>query len=220
MTIAGSIQHADQEQPDHHDRTNSPRRIRRHRRRRWHRRRTCADHRSQSARRRYIHDLTAHHTTGVIGGLLTSVGAFLLIPAMAALLSLVRGAGAKLATASAILIGCGGAALGAGDAMITLVMGSLVPHHSDTAATMIHIANNNPLLGLPFTFAPLLVVGFILLGVALLRAKTVPAWQAILLIVGGLLVFASSGGGLSAAATLVPLGAALVVLGRRAAVGA
>lgn len=167
----------------------------------------------------YIRDLSAHHTTGVIGGLLTSVGASLLIPAMTALLTLVRGTGARLATAAAILIGCGGAALGAGDVMITLVMGSLVQHRPDTAATMVHVANNAPLLGLPFTFAPLLVVGFVILGVALLRAKTVPAWQAILLGVGGLLVFMSPGGGLVAAATLTPLGAALVLLGRRTARG-
>ena len=168
---------------------------------------------------RYIRDLTAHDTTGVVGGLLTSAGAFLLIPAMTALLALVRGVGANLATAAAILIGCGGAALGAGDVMITLVMGSLVRHHPGTAATVVHIANNEPLLGLPFTLAPLLVIGFVVLGVALLRAKTVPTWEAILLIVGGLLVFVSSGGGLGAAAILTPLGAALVLLGRRAARG-
>lgn len=167
----------------------------------------------------YIHDLAAHRTTGVIGGLLTSGGAFLLIPAMTALLTLVRGVGAKLATAGAILVGCGGAALGAGDVMITLVMGSLVQHRPDTASTMVHVANTEPLLGLPFTLAPLLVIGFVILGVALLRAKTVPAWQAILLIVGGLLVFLSPGGGLVAAAALTPLGAALVLLGRRAARG-
>src|SRR4051794_30284530 len=77
---------------------------------------------------KYIHELTPHHTPGIIGGLLTSVAAFLLIPAMNALLSLLPSAGARLATGGAILIGCAGAALGAGDVMITLVMGSLVPH--------------------------------------------------------------------------------------------
>ncbi len=103
--------------------------------------------------------------------------------------------------------------------MITLVMGGLVQRHPDTAATVLHAANTEPLLSLPFALAPLLVIGLVVLGIALLRAKTVPAWQAILLIAGGLLVFPSGGGGLFAATTLIPLGVALVVLGRRAAHG-
>lgn len=40
------------------------------------------------------------------------------------------------------------------------------------------------LLSLPFTLAPLMVIGLVLLGIALLRAKRVPAWQAVLLVVG------------------------------------
>ncbi len=166
---------------------------------------------------KYIHDLTAQHTTAIIGGLLTSVAAFLLIPAMNALLSLLPSAGAKLATAAAILIGCAGAALGAGDVMITLVMGSLVPHHRDTAVTVLHVANTQALLSLPFALAPLLVAGLVLLGVALIRGKSVPTWQAALLIIGGLLVVPSGGGGILTAALLAPLGTSLIILGHRAA---
>ena len=165
----------------------------------------------------YIHDLTAHHTSGLIGGLLTSVAAFLLIPGLTALLALVRGTGATLATLGAVLTGCAAAALGAGDTMITLVMSALVEHHPDTAATVLHVANSEALLSLPFTLAPLMVIGLVLLGIALLRAKTVPAWQPVLLIGGALLVIPSGGGGLLTAAILTPLGVALVALGSRAA---
>lgn len=164
----------------------------------------------------YVHRLATHHATGVTGGLLTAIGAFLLIPAMTALLSLVRGKAARLATAGAILIGCAAAALGAGDVMITLLMGSLVQHHPDTATAVLHAADKEPLLSLPFALAPLLVIGLVVFGIALLRAKAVPVHEAALLIVGGLLVFPSGGGGLLAAATLTPLGVALVLLGRRA----
>lgn len=165
----------------------------------------------------YVHRLAAHHVTGVAGGLLTAIGAFLLIPATTALLSLVRGKAARLATAAGILIGCGAAALGAGGVMITLVMGSLVQHHPDTATAVAHATDTEPLLTLPFALAPLLVIGLVIFGIALLRAKAVPVQEAALLIIGGLLVFISGGGGLLAALTLTPLGVALVLLGRRAA---
>jgi hypothetical protein len=166
----------------------------------------------------YVRDLGTHRATGVAGGLLTSVGAFLLLPAMAAMLRLVRGRGASLATVGAALVGCGAAALAAGDVMITLVMGSLVHGHPDLAENVYRAADSSALIGLPFVFAPLLVIGLVLVGVALLRAAVVPTWEAVLLIVGGLLVVASSGGGVSAAVPLLPLGVALGLLGRRAVI--
>lgn len=168
----------------------------------------------------YLGELGAHHTQGVLGGLMVAVGALLLLPGMAAALSLVRDRGTGLATAGAVLTGCGAAALGAGDVMITLVMGALVPGHDDVARQLFDIANGDdtPLLGLPFTFAPLLVLGLVLVGAGLLRARTVPVWEGALLIVGAVLVFASAGGGVVAAALpLAPLGLALVLVGVRAA---
>jgi hypothetical protein len=71
---------------------------------------------------------------------------------------------------------------------------------------------------LPFVFAPLLVIGLVLLGASLLRARTVPRWEAVLLIVGAVLILPSTGGGTFAAIALAPLGCALVLLGRRSAV--
>ncbi len=66
-----------------------------------------------------------------------------------------------------------------------------------------------------FALAPLFVVGSVLLGVALFLARAVPAWTAALLIVGSVLVPFSSGGGPLAALTLLPLGAALCLIGAR-----
>lgn len=170
----------------------------------------------------YLRELGAHHTQGVLGGLMVAVGAFLLLPGLVAALSLVRGRGAALATAGAVLAGCGAAALGAGDVMITLVLGALVPDHDDLAHQLFDIANGDdaPLLGLPFTFAPLLVLGLVLLGTGLLRARVVPAWEGGLLILGAVLILLSAGGGvLAAALPLAPLGLALVLIGLRAARG-
>jgi hypothetical protein len=167
----------------------------------------------------YIGRMTDHHVTGVVGGLLLSAGAFLLLPGLVAILSLVRGRGAALATAGAVLTGVGAATLGAGDVMNTLVMGALVKTHPDLASEIYTVANGDtaPLAGLPFAFAPLFVFGLVIVAVALGRARTVPVWLAVLLGVGALLIFFSSGGGLvSAGVPTLPLAVALVLLGVRA----
>jgi hypothetical protein len=161
----------------------------------------------------YLDQLAAHRTTGVIGGLLTAAGAFLVVPGLVALLRLVRDRGSRLATAGAILAGAGITSLGAGDVMLTLVMGGLVEQHRSTAEALFKIANSEPMLSLPFALAPLFVVGMVLLGISLLRARTVPLWLGAITIVGGLVVPFSTAGGPRAFITLLPLGAALVAVG-------
>jgi hypothetical protein len=161
----------------------------------------------------YLDQLAAHRATGVLGGLLTAAGAFLVVPGLVALLRLVRGRGARLATIGSVLAGVGITSLGAGDVMLTLVMGGLVGHHRDTAEALYEIADSEPLLSLPFALAPLFVVGMVLLGIALLRARTVPAWIGALTVLGGLVVPFSTAGGPRAFLTLLPLGAALVACG-------
>lgn len=161
----------------------------------------------------YLDQLAAHRTTGIVGGLLTAVGAFLVVPGLVALLRLVRERGARFATAGALLAGVGITALGAGDVMLTLVMGGLVEKHRDTAEALYRIADTEPLLSLPFALAPLFVLGMVLLGVGLLRARDLPTWLGMLTIVGGLCVPFSTAGGPRAFLTLLPLGAALVSVG-------
>lgn len=161
----------------------------------------------------YVDDFAHHHTTGVIGGLLTAVGAFLLVPGLGAVLRLVRGRGAGLATAAAVLAGIGIVSLGAGDVMITLVMGWLVKSDPETAVAIFQGSDTSSLVGLPFALAPLFVLGMVLLGAALIRARTVPLWLAALTILGAVMVPLSTAGGLSAFLILLPLGSALVGLG-------
>lgn len=161
----------------------------------------------------YLDQLAAHRTTGVLGGLLTAVGAFLVLPGLVAALRLVQDRGARIATAGAIAAGVGIASLGAGDVMLTLVMGGLVEKHRDTAEALYRIADSEPLLSLPFAFAPLFVLGMVLLGVAVLRARDLPTWLGVLTIVGGLCVPFSTAGGPRAFVTLLPLAAALIALG-------
>jgi hypothetical protein len=167
----------------------------------------------------YLADFTAHHVRGTIGGLTIAVGAFLLVPGLAAALRLVTRRGARLATVAAALWGLGAIALGAGDVMQTLVMSALVPGHPDTAGAIIDVAQQG-ILGLPFLFAPAFVLGGVLFAVALLISREVPTWLGVLALVGPLRVFASSAGGLATAALpLLPLGASLVILALRAGAG-
>ncbi|HEV7195881.1 MAG TPA: hypothetical protein VGN19_08070 [Pedococcus sp.] len=167
----------------------------------------------------YLADFTAHHVRGTIGGLTVAVGAFLLLPGLAAALRLVTGRGGRLATVAAGLWGFGAVALGAGDVMQTLVMSALVPAHRDTARAIIDVAQQG-ILGLPFLFAPAFILGGALFALALLRSHAVPTWLGVLSLVGPLLVPASSAGGLlSAALPLLPLGASLVLLAIRAGAG-
>ncbi|MDQ6715406.1 MAG: hypothetical protein M3Z83_04785 [Actinomycetota bacterium] len=164
----------------------------------------------------YLADFTAHHVRGTIGGLTIAVGAFLLVPGLAAALRLVTGRGARLATVAAVLWGLGAMALGAGDVMQTLVMSALVPAHPDTVRAVIDVAQDG-ILGLPFLFAPAFVLGGVLFALALLLGRGVPVWLGVLSLVGPLLVLASSAGGLlTAALPLLPLGTALVLLAVRA----
>jgi hypothetical protein len=145
--------------------------------------------------------------------LLTATGAFLVVPGLVAVLRLVRDRGARLATAGAVLAGVGITALGSGDVMIGLVMGSLVDEHRDTAEAVFRAADTEPLLGLVFGLAPVFVLGMILLGVALLRARAVPSWLGALTIVAAVALMFSNGGGVRAFVTLLPLGVAFVGLG-------
>lgn len=161
----------------------------------------------------YLSALAAHRVMGITGGLVTAVGAFLLVPVLTGVLQLVRERGLALATVGAVIAGIGGVALGAGDAMITLVMGAAVGTDRALAARLFDLGNS-PLLGLPFMFAPALFLGGILLGIALLLARTVPIWQPILLIVGMVSIAAfSSGGGMAAALAHLPFGVAIAGLG-------
>lgn len=163
--------------------------------------------------RPYLDQLAQHRTTSTLGMLLTAAGAFLVVPGLSAWLRLVRDRGARFATAGAVLAGVGITALGAGDVMIGLVMGSLVEKHRDTAEVVYRVADSGALLGLPFALAPVFVLGMILLGVALLRAGTVPTWLGALVIVGAVALAFSNGGGLRAFLTLLPLGVALAGVG-------
>ena len=97
--------------------------------------------------------------------------------------------------------------------MFGVVLGMLTPTHSDLATEVVRIANEAPLAGVPFIPAPLLTIGLILVGVGLLRAGTVPKALAVALILGGVLVVPSGGGGPITVALLAPMCLSIMTAG-------
>jgi hypothetical protein len=161
----------------------------------------------------YLSDLLAHRASAVTGGLLTAAGALLMIPAAIGLLQLTGKRGRRLATIGGVLAGIGAAGLAVGDAMITLIMGTLAPADRALAARVFHLASNSSLAGAPFVLAPALFLGLILIAAALIRARGVPMWQPILIIAGGVVAFAAPSGKLPGALANLPLAVAIIALG-------
>jgi len=158
----------------------------------------------------YVTRFAANRTEHVTGLLLTAIGVLLLVPGAAGVLHVLDGR-STLARVGCTLGGIGAAALGIGDGMIALVAGALTGSNDlALGAHVKDVMDQSSLAGLPFQFAPLFVLGFVLLGIALVRLGGALRWPGAALIVGAVLVFASGSGGPTAAATLTPLAIAFV----------
>jgi hypothetical protein len=132
----------------------------------------------------YINRFMAHRTQHIVAGMVAAFGMVLLIPAVVGLLQLVRARGAALATTGGVLAGIGAAGLALNTYLVTVVTGVLTVHHRDLAIRVQDIGRHSNLGGVGFFLAPAFGVGVILIAASLLRAKAVPTWMPILLIVG------------------------------------
>lgn len=157
----------------------------------------------------YVADFAANWGEHFAGMLLTAIGALLFIPGIMGVLRVLDGR-STLARVGGTLAGIGAAALGVGDGAIALMAGVLIREDRGLAVGVYDVFDRSNLAGLPFMFAPLLVLGFILLGVALVRLGGQLRWAGALLAIGAMLVFATESGGLMAAVTLTPLAAGSV----------
>jgi hypothetical protein len=163
----------------------------------------------------FLDEVAARPGLFLLGGLLQAASAFLLIPAAVGLMALVPARGAGWATAGGVLTGIGAAATGAGLVMITTVMAMLVGTDRPVAARVFDVASTSTIGGLPFLLAPAMLVGLLLLGIALLRARTVPVVYAVVLAVGAVLAALAPGGGWLGALGHLPLAVALALLATR-----
>lgn len=154
---------------------------------------------------------------------LTTSGAFLFVPAVVALWSLAPAGvrGSRLLLVGGIMFGVGTFFNGLSQAVHGYVQhaatgGALAP---PDAVAIIEAMDQLGLVGLPISFLsiPLFAFGGILIGVALLCARTVPTWLPILLLVGIPLAGATAGMGPVAAVAQLPLTVGFVILGVLAA---
>lgn len=145
--------------------------------------------------------------------LLTAAGAFLFVPAVVAIWSLVPRAarGAGLLLVGGIVLAVGTWSNGLSEAVLGYVgraaTSSAVP--PDAGASVLRALDLDVLglAGLPISFLPIPIfaLGLLLTAVALIVSRSVPIWQPIAIIVGTLASFAFAGMGPIALLTGLPL---------------
>jgi hypothetical protein len=135
-----------------------------------------------------VRAIAAAHTRFVAGGLLLTAGTFLLIPAALGLLRLAAGRGRPVAVTGAVMSGVAAAVLGGGTLMRTVIFGFLTPAHADVATRVQQLAGSSGLAGLPFLFAPLLVIGLVVTGIGLFAGGLRPRWLPIALALSAVLL--------------------------------
>jgi hypothetical protein len=168
-----------------------------------------------------VQDVAAAHTRYVVGGLLLTAGALLLIPSAIGLVRLAQPKARTVVVTGGVMTGVAAAVLGGGYLMMTVIMGMLTPDHSGVAVRVQQVAATSGLADLPFLFAPLLVIGLVITGIGLVVGGLTPRWLAVLLIVGAVgLHFApdSPAGSLLHVPVAVAIAGLAVVLLRRSPV--
>jgi hypothetical protein len=163
----------------------------------------------------FLDHVQAHPSAFLAGGLVQAAAAFLLIPSAVGIMALAPSRGAAWATAGTVLTGVGAAATGAGLVMITTMMAMLTGTDRGLAGRVYELAASSSVTGLPFLLAPAMLLGLLLSGIALLRARTVHVAIVVVLMVGAVLAGLAPGGGPAGALGHLPLAGALLVLGQR-----
>ncbi|HSP38329.1 MAG TPA: DUF4386 family protein [Frankiaceae bacterium] len=157
--------------------------------------------------------IAAHRNQFLVGNVLFALGAAALIPGAIALASLVRGRGAAWMTTGACMIALGGGSLAVALWSYTVV-GFLGTESSVPRAGFVALldrGNHSALFGLAWVIGTGALIGMIVAAVGLIRARAVPLWQPILLIIGPVLTFFGGQGVVGGLLTLVLL-IALVAL--------
>lgn len=168
---------------------------------------------SSLAPAQYVRDISAHHAAFIGGSVIVSAGAFMVIAAMVGAMRLAPDRGGALVTVGGVLACISAASLGAGTLMLGAVMGMLTPGHAGLAVQVDQVGNHSAIGSLPFSLAPGLAIGPVLVAIGLYRARLAPRWPAILLGVAVVPVFLSPSGGALGAVLHLPLCVAIAALG-------
>lgn len=160
-----------------------------------------------------VAQIAADRNRFLVGNLLFALGVAALVPGALALATLVRARGAAWMTTGACMMALGGGSMAIGIWTYTAVgyLGTENGIDRGAMVSLLHKGNNSPVTGLAWLIGTGALIGMILAAVGLIRARAVPLWQPILLIIGPVLLFTSNGGGVAALLTL-PLAIALIAL--------
>ncbi len=161
--------------------------------------------------------MLTHRDQLIASRLFTTAGAFLFVPAAAVILHLVPAGtrGSRVLTVGSVLFGIGTFFNGLSQAVAGYAtQAATSPEVTQEAGLAVMGQLGAGAVGLPIAFwsIPLFALGLLTMGVGLIRARAVPLWQPILLIVGTLLAAALAGMGPIVALTQAPFTAGFLAL--------
>lgn len=143
-----------------------------------------------------------HRDALLASRLLTAAGAFLFVPAIVGIWSLVpsRARGWWLCLAAGVVAAVGSWCNGLSEAVLGYATHAATSVDPEAGGAVVLALDELGLIGLPISYFVVIVfgVGMLVLAVGLVIARTIPIWQPLLLIVGALLSFSFAGmGGIS-----------------------
>lgn len=159
--------------------------------------------------------MLAHRDQLIVSRLLTTAGAFLLLPA----LWLVSTLGGRVTRVGGVIAGVGTFFNAVSQVVQGYAAWAATSPGLDHAATMqILLRVDEGVVGLPVGYwsVPVFGLGLVILGVGLLVSRSVPWWMPALLLIGVVAAFFTAGLGPIVAVTQAPLAVALIALATRA----
>ncbi len=160
-----------------------------------------------------VADVAADRNQFVAGNILFLLGAAALIPGALALASLVRARGSAWMTTGASMMALGGGSIAIALWSYTVVgfLGTESGVARDAAVAMFDHGDSSLLFGAAWVIGTGALLGMIIAAIGLIRARSVPLWEPVLLIIAPVVSFFGENGVLGAALS-IPLAIALIAL--------
>lgn len=153
--------------------------------------------------------MVEHRDALLASRLLTAAGAFLFVPALIGIWSLVpnRARGWLLCLVGGVIFAVGTWCNGLSEAVLGYAVHAATSVDPDAGRPVVLALDELGPIALPISYFVVIVfgVGLLLLAVGLLVARTIPIWQPLLLILGALLSFSFAGMGMVSLLTNLPM---------------
>lgn len=161
--------------------------------------------------------MVEHRDALLASRLLTAAGAFLFVPAIVGIWSLVpsRARGWWLCLVGGIVFAVGTWCNGLSEAVLGYATHAATSGDPEAGRSVVLALDELGPIALPISYFVVIVfgVGVLMLAIGLLIARTMPIWQPLLLIIGALLSFSFAGIGMLSLLTNLPMVAAFWGMG-------